>query len=205
MRFIESIFKMKLIKSAMIIVLMPCASIGYAGDGNTEDMLGHPDFSNCRVFQKIMGLPPVVKTVESGLLGPKKDNNFDDSKYSSSTDSSLDSFLQEGTSKRASDLYGSIELNSSMFSTQEFSPIQGRCKQSWSVESSAVFPYLWEPVVPNLWEPVVPPKYDVQWSEENYMSLLELLPDLAYRFNPRKSLDVYKSMSLEELLTEMKV
>jgi hypothetical protein len=205
MRFAESIFKMKLIKSAMIIVLISCASVGYAGDKYTDVLSGLPDFSNCRVFQKIMRgkASDTVKTKEVEQedtilpFGPKQNHDFDDSKYSSSTDSSLDSSAQEGAPKCVSDLYGSAESNLSMRSTQEFSPIQGRYKLEWSVESSVVFEHLRESI--GLIES------SGEWSKVDCMSLLELLPDLAYRFNPRKSLDVYKSMSLEELLTELKV
>jgi hypothetical protein len=204
MRFIESIFKMKLIKSAMIIVLISCASVGYSGDGNTDVLSGLPDFSNCPVFQKIMrgktSYTVEIKKVEQEdtilPFGPKQNHDFDDSKYSSSTDSSWDSSPQEGAPKCVSDLYGSAESNLSMRSTQEFFPIHKRRKPEWSVESSVVFEHLRESI--GLIES------SGEWSKADCMSLLELLPDLAYRFNPRQSLDVYKSMSLEELLAELR-
>lgn len=188
---------MKLMRSAMIIALISCAPLGYAGNGNAKVLSELSDFSNCRVFQKIIDLTRVAKAVEPELVAPTQDFSFDDSKYSSSTDLSLDSLPQERTPKCVSDLYCSAESNLSMRSAQDFSAVDERCKQPWSVESSVIFSHLRESLVST--------ESRAEWCEEDCMSLLELLPDLAYCFNPRKSLEVYESVSLAELLAEMKV
>ena len=204
MSFIESVFKMKLMRRVMVSVLVCSAAAGYAMDGEED----------------LSKSPVTIKQADQTLLSaPKQDFDFDDSNYSSLTNSfasSANSLAQKKSPKSVNEFFVSGESRFSTRSTMEFTGGNYRVslsdqlllrdlervllraqEKNKSVQSSRVFSQLRESGISVY--------LSAEWSNGGGMSLFELLPDLAYRFNPTQSLDFYQSMSLDDLLKSLGV
>lgn len=203
-------------RSVIVSVLVCGSAVGYAMDHDQ-------DFSTSPVYIKIMSGKTVreVGQEEQKLLATlKQDFSFDDSRYSSLTNSfasSTDSLAQKESPKGVSQLFVSGESHFSTRSTVEFIGGDLRLSRSGeiqlknlvqalsvrgpeeneSVQSSVIFSQLRESGI-SVYS-------SAEWSKGASMSLLELLPDLAYRFDPTQSLDVYQSMPLDDLLKSLGV
>lgn len=206
-------------RSVIVSVLVCSSAVGYAMDDDQ-------DFSTSPVYIKIMRGKTVreVGQEEQKLLATlKQDFSFDDSKYSSLTNSfasSTDSLAQKESPKGVSQLFVSGESHFSTRSTVEFIGGNYRASSSdrllltdlervlsmhdqnknESVQLSASTETL--SVFSQLRESGISLYSSAEWLEGDCMSLLELLPDIAYRLNPAQSLDVYQSISLEKLLID---
>lgn len=205
MSFIESVFKMKLMRRVMVSVLVCSAAAGYAIDGEED----------------LSKSPVTIKQADQTLLAaPKQDFDFDDSNYSSLTNSfasSANSLAQKKSPKSVNEFLVSGESRFSTRSTMEFTGGNYRVslsdqlfltdlervlliraqEENESVQSSGVFSQLRESGI-SVYS-------SAEWSKGGGMSLFELLPDLAYRFNLTQSLDFYQSMSLDDLLKSLGV
>lgn len=207
MNFAESGFRVKLRECMIVFVLLCCASVGYV----TED---NQDISTLPIYLKIMSgrvSEAVQKTDQTLLFAPKQSFDFDDSKYSSMTNSfalSTESVVQKKSPKSVNTLFASDASDFSTRSTVEL--VSGNYRASFSdqllladleralsrrgrkgresVELSALFSQSEESITS-----IRSIAHD---KEEDCVSLLELLPGL------EAILTDYDSFSLADLLVD---